>query len=138
MPHFFAADLLGFLVAFALGIPLFILPGYLIGWSLNLLRFRESEVNWQWSISLVLGVTVVPILAYLPFRLFSATSEMVVLALLSTAGGALAVRNSALPRWRDVAPATIVAASIWIILVGVLSFDVAVGHQLYPSSSIID
>jgi hypothetical protein len=138
MPHFFAADLLGFLVAFAFGIPLFILPGYLIGWSLNLLRFRESEVNWQWSKSLVLGVTVVPILAYLPFRLFSATSEMVVLALLSTAGGALAVRNSALPRWRDVAPATIVAASIWILLVGILSFDIAVGHRLYPSSSIID
>src|SRR6185369_14122361 len=116
MPHFFATDLVGVALAFLLGIPLILLPGYGIGWTLNLFEFRALPANTRWSLSTVIGLSLVPILLFIPFRLASARATWVAVALLIMSG----ILSFARSRWSlqawSISRPTQIAGLAWVIL----------------------
>jgi hypothetical protein len=66
-------DIIGSLLAFLLFPLVMLLPGYVIGWIFNLFRFRERLLFVRVLFSLVLSISICPILIYLPYRLVSVT-----------------------------------------------------------------
>ena len=138
MLHFFAADVLGVFVAFLLGIPILLLPGFAIGRALNLLDFKNQSGNSKWLLSLVVGISVVPLLAYLAFRLMSQKAEICFLLGLAAWGAYAAISDRAVVYVRRIPKGAVWAAAGWVVLASLLSFDVVAGSALFPSSSVID
>ena len=63
--NFTVSDLLGSAQAFAV-MPLFVLvPGYVLGWLLNVLDFRRSSLEEQLLLSTPLSLAVCPVAGYL-------------------------------------------------------------------------
>src|SRR6185369_6776916 len=125
MPHFFATDLVGVALAFLLGIPLILLPGYGIGWTLNLFEFRSLPANTRWSLSTVIGLSLVPILLFIPFRFASAPATWTVVALLMAMGILSCARSTGLLERESVSKRTRTAIFLWIALCLSLMLDLA-------------
>lgn len=138
MPHFFASDLTALAVAFLLGIPLILVPGYALGWWLNLFQFQTLPAATRWSLAVTFGLTMVPILLYLPFRLFSVHAMWATMALLILGGLAGCTRGNSIPKWRDITKSAKFATLIWLILGTCLMLDLTAGSRLYPSTVIVD
>jgi hypothetical protein len=138
MPHFFATDLVGVALAFLLGIPLILLPGYGIGWTLNLFEFRALPANTRLSLSTVIGLSLVPILLFIPFRFASARATWVAVALLIMLG----ILSCARSRWSlqawSISRRTQIASLVWVILCLGLMLDLTVDSRLYPSTVFVD
>src|SRR5512146_3214537 len=137
MPHFFASDIFGLTLAFLLGLPLIVLPGFALGLLFDLFRFREQTAPVQWSLALLFGVSMLPVVLYLPFRLLSVNAMWAVIALLC-AGGVLAAARCPKLRWSETQFATKIAVVAWITVGSLLMLDVVVGQRLYPSAVMID
>lgn len=138
MPHFFVSDLIGLLAALGLFVPIILLPGYGLGWWLQVLGFRSLPAHERWSMALVFGLSMVPILLYLPFRLGSDRWMWAVLIYLAMAGVVPLLRHDARPKWNEIPRAALVVAAAWLLLSVFLSLDITAGKKLYPSSAIID
>ena len=137
MPHFLFSDVLGLTLALLLGTPLIVLPGFAFGWSLDLFRFRGQTAPVQWSLALLFGGSMLPVVLYLPFRLLSVNAMWAVMALLC-AGGILAAARCPMLRWNEIQFATKVAVVAWITVGSLLMLDAVVGQRLYPSAVMID
>jgi hypothetical protein len=138
MPHFFASDLLALAIAFLLGIPVILIPGYGIGWWLNLFDFRSEPAATRWSWSLAFGLTMEPILLYIPFRLVSANGMWCAFASLLLAGVVALIRKNPIPRWREVPFAARIATSTVLALGCFLMLDVVTSTGVYPPTQVID
>jgi hypothetical protein len=130
LPHFMLSDLLASLAAVCI-YPLFVLiPGYVLGFGLNLFDFRRRTPAFGLVLSLPLSVSTCPIVVYLISRFTSNTAVWALFAALWTAFAALLIRYrtnllSALPR-----PAKILALC-WLTLVIFSSIDLELGHRAY-------
>src|SRR5262245_58860904 len=74
-PHnFMLEDVLGALRAIAV-FPLFVLaPGYVAAWLLDVFEFRGRSLSFRLAFSLVLSISICPILTYLTGRFASMTA----------------------------------------------------------------
>lgn len=128
--HFMLSDLLASLAAVSL-YPLFILiPGYTLGFCLNLFDFRRRTPAFRLALSLPLSISVCPIAIYLVSRFASMTSVWALFAALWIAFAIIVTRPgtsilSALPR-----PAKILALC-WLLLVLFSSIDLEFARRAY-------
>ena len=138
MPHFFAEDLIGTAAALLLGVPLILLPGYGLGWSLDLFGFRTLSPNTRWSLAPGLALSIAPILLYLAFRLVSAPAMWILAALFCGLGIWACAKSDSRPDLRSIPFAVKIIVPTWLILATCLTLDVAIANRLYPSNVIID
>src|SRR5579864_23226 len=127
--HFTRDDLIGVAIGTLLFAVLLLPPGYMFGWLFDLLDFRQRSWPEQLTTSLVLSVSMVPVLDYL---LWTQLSVYAVWALYSASATffvlfALRARKATVPPW------TIVAASVWLLVVWFSGVDLQFGNRLYPS-----
>ncbi len=127
--HFTRDDLLGIALATALFAFLLIPPGYVIGWLFDLLGFRKLTWWWRISVSVVLSISVCPILIFLLWSYVSLSAVWALYACCFAAFVALAIsmRKSLPPGW--VALATL----LWLGIVWASTVDLQTGHRLYTS-----
>jgi hypothetical protein len=127
--HFMRDDIIGVAIGTLLFAVLLLPPGYMFGWLFDLMDFRQRSWPEQLATSLVLSVSMVPILDYLLWTQLSVYAVWT----LYTASGIFLVRFSlrackaAVPRW------TIAAAAVWLLVVWFSGVDLQFGNRLYPS-----
>ena len=138
MASFTTADLLAVAYASAL-FPLFVfVPGYVIGWSLDLVSFRSRGLRHQCLLSCPLSIALCPVLTYLCELGPGRTAVWVLYGALWA--GFAAIQLASLSRrplqstLRHVRlmPAAIVVALGWAIVVAVSVVDLQIGDRLYP------
>ncbi len=127
--HFTRDDLIGVAIGTLLFAVLLLPPGYTLGWLSDLLDFRQRSWPEQLVTSLVLSVSMVPILDYF---LWAQLSIYAVWAFYLACGiffvlFSLRAHNATVPRW------IIVAAALWLILVWFSGVDLQFGNRLFPS-----
>jgi hypothetical protein len=138
--NFFAADLVGSLLAVLLYAPLMLAPGYILAWLADLRGFRRESLLWQLLWALPLSAFATPILAFL----FGISLGM---ELLPIAYGVLAVAALGIafrsrrkaseevvkaPRWLWI------AGSFWLALAVLSGIDLQWGDRLYAPVWIFD
>ncbi len=121
------ADFAAISVAFLLFSCLTVLPGYTLGWMLNVLRFRQREAQFRFAISVPLSIALGPVLSYFIGRWISLGAACCFYAVLSIAAVHLIVigRRNRLPHlW-------LIAA--WCVLGTLALSDMQIGRRLYFS-----
>ena len=129
-------------VAFAL---VLLAPGYVAGWTTDLLGFRRRTLAERtvWSVPLSLGLSIAPVMVARYFSLLAACWLVAGLSLLAVALVALEVlRRSSLA-----GQGTGINRTGWLIAVGILLWslfvagellDVGLGGKLYMSATVYD
>jgi preprotein translocase subunit Sss1 len=138
MPHFIPLDLVSLAIAMLIGGCVICLPGYAVGWWLDLLQFKSENSTRRWCLSLLFGISVVPIILYLPFRLGSSSWMYVVLAILVIAAIFALKGTRSFPKWNEVSRSAKITTLVFLFIGVLLMLDIAVGTKLYPSWVIID
>jgi len=82
---FTVQDIFGSTVAFFLFTSVFVFPGYVSGWALNLLAFRERCSIVRFVLAIPLSIAISPILFFLSVRLVSSQFALGILFALSIA-----------------------------------------------------
>ncbi len=141
MVNFTVQDLLGSLLAFLLFPFIMLIPGYVIGWALDLFDFRSRIRLIKYLIGLVLSNAFVPILAFLIYRF---TSSYFVLASLFICAG-IFVFIDIFPRIRkgsiglfsrfnrisNYERMALMLGAAWVIFSMGLLLDLQIGNKLY-------
>src|SRR5712691_7050228 len=130
-PHFTRDDIAAVVLGTILFAPFLLAPGYLAGWLCNLLDFRRQSRCWKALHSLVLSVSVAPILIFL---LGTFASDRAVWAFYTVAV-LFALRDlwmqtpakSVVPRW------AVWTALGWAVVAWLSGIDLQFGDRLYPS-----
>jgi hypothetical protein len=125
--HFMLADFAGISVAFLLFSCLTVLPGYTLGWMLNVQRFRQREADFRLAISVPLSIALGPLMSYFIGRWISLSAACGFYAVLSIAAVPLIVigrRNRRPHLW-------LIAA--WCVLATLALSDMQIGRRLYFS-----
>jgi hypothetical protein len=138
MPHLFTNDVLGLALSLLLGVPVVTMSGYFIGATLDLFSFNSQSVNIKWSLSVLFGVALTPVLLYIPGRLISTSASWLTLSVMILLGTSMLYRQNAWPRWTVIPRSAKIAVTIWVFIAAASLLDVAEGSKLYPSSAIID
>jgi hypothetical protein len=123
------ADFAGIAVAFLLFSCLTLLPGYTLGWVLNVLRFRQREGLFRFAISVPLAIALGPVMSYFIGRWISLGAACGFYAALSVAAIPLIVRTRL--QIRQPAIAWVIAA--WCVLATLALSDMQIGRRLYFS-----
>jgi hypothetical protein len=130
--QFMLSDIAGTAAAFAIFALFAFVPGYALGWALNLLDFRRRGALAQAALGVSLSIATVPIVAYLAGRLAPAWAIWLVLA---PFWGGFALLLAA--RWRRMIPRGYglpkVLAGAWLMLGTASMIDLQWGRRLYYS-----
>ena len=124
--HFMREDLLGVGLATVLFAALLVPPGYLFGWLFDLLEFRRRSWPWQVLTSLVLSVSIVPILDYLLWSNLSIRAVWIFYSVcaLFFIVFSLRARRGSIPRW------ILYALLIWFLVASLSGIDLQFGNRL--------
>jgi hypothetical protein len=129
---FILADLTGIVVAFLLFSSLTFLPGYTLGWLLNVLRFRQREMFFRFAISVPLSIALGPLIDYFIGRWLSLAIACVFFAALSAAAIPLILIHR--PAFRGKIKLTWLWVGIaWCASAILALSDMQIGRQLYFS-----
>lgn len=145
--NFFVQDLLGTALAVAAFPLVLVIPGYLIGWALDILHFRSQGRLARLLIGLLLSNALVPILAFLGMRYFGipavlaaiglcAIAVLVILLLDIRRQGRLLVRS--LLHFSKPEKIALVIGSAWIVFSVLLLLDLQFGSRLYFATTSYD
>ena len=127
--HFMREDLLGVGLATILFAALLVPPGYFFGWLFDVLEFRRQSWPWQVLTSLLLSVSMVPIVDYL---LWSNLSIRAVWIFYSACAVFFLV-FSFRARWRPIPRWIVCALLIWLLVACLSGIDLQFENRLYPS-----
>jgi len=133
--NFSLNDFLGALLALIV-LPLFgFIPGYTLGWLLNLAGFRERTPFLRVCLSLPLSIALTPALLYLIGRQFTVNAIWIFFAILAILFIWLVLRPSSRP-FSGLWPVGIGRPLVLITLVGIFTpilslIDLQIGHKLY-------
>ena len=128
------ADFAGISIAFFLFSCLTLFPGYTLGWTLNVLRFRQRELWFRLAIGVSLSIAVGPVMSYLIARWMSITAACWFYAALSAA--AVPLIACTCHRVRKTPIAWGIAA--WCVLVLLALSDLQIRQRLYFSVMAFD
>ena len=134
--NFSIADIAGTLLAL-LVLPLFfVVPGYVLGWALNLVRFREQTAAVRFVLSIPLSVSLTPAVLYLLGRQFTVAAVWVFFASAAVAFVFLATRRGFWPRRINAQVKWIALA--WTATALLSLIDLQLGNRLYYSITAYD
>ncbi len=127
--HFMREDLVGVGLATLLFAAVLIPPGYLVGWLFDLLEFRRRSRPWQVLTSLVLSISIVPIVDYLLWSNVSirAVWTFYSIAAIFFAGISFRAHRRSIPKW------FLAALFIWFAIACLSGIDLQFGNRLFPS-----
>ena len=142
MQNFMAEDLVGGLCAIVL-FPLFLwIPGYVIGWCLNLFQFRQRTTGFRMVSSLPISIALCPSVTYLLGRFVGmpAVWAFYVAAAAVFAGLALSAwwRGARRIRFPEGTAAYIAILAVWLGIVLFSTIDIQIGDRLYYPTSTFD
>lgn len=131
-PNFMLGDIAGAAAAFAIFALFAFIPGYTLGWVLNLLDFRRRGALAQAALGVSLSIATCPVIAYLAGRFAPARAVWLVFAPF-WAGFVLLLGA----RWRRMIPRRYrlakVLAAAWLALGAASMIDLQWGSRLYYS-----
>ncbi len=137
MTTFTAADLFAVAYASVLFSLFAFIPGFVIGWSLDLVSFRSRGVLHQCLLSCPLSIALSPVLTYLCELGPGRTAVWVFYAVLWAAFAVIQVTflwrrpfRATVQYWRMM-PAAVAVAMGWAIVVAVSVVDLQIGDRLY-------
>ena len=139
MHNFMIADLAESAKAVAVFVLFLLPPGYVLGWTFNLLRFRDRSATERVLLSTVLSISASPLLAVLVGRFISLTASLVVfgalgiLAALIHFAHALKTRFSQSSGVRNTTWIALGIMALWMAVVLIELVDLQLGHRLYLS-----
>src|SRR5258706_4930037 len=112
-----------------------IMPGYVVGWALNLFDFRARLVHSRLALSLLLSVAISPVLFYLLASFLSFSATFLVTALFFMAFVVLViVDRPAFPLFHNKAMKWVfICAILWIAIALFLLVDIQIGRELFFS-----
>ncbi|HLJ86869.1 MAG TPA: hypothetical protein VKZ53_08595 [Candidatus Angelobacter sp.] len=144
MHNYTLVDLLGALRAWAL-FPIFLIaPGYLAGWSLNLLKFRDKGIEERTLLSVTLSVGLTPAIAALISRiaplsavngLFLGITALFIACLAAERNVLRGQANRGLERGTKI---LLFAMGAWTVVALGILIDIQIGDRLYLSTSVFD
>ncbi len=144
--NFTFQDILGSLLAILIFPVVLLIPGYVLGWALNLFDFRERTRLVRYVIGITLSNAVVPIYVYLLYRFISGRFVIFTLVLYAL----IFIMLDILPLLRKEKPNSLIVhaetkryqtillgwAVIWIVFSVLLLVDLQFSNRLYfPTTS---
>src|SRR5579862_612573 len=99
--HFMGGDALGMALGTLLFAPFLLAPGYMFGWTFDLLGFRTQTRSWRALLSLVFSVSIAPIVTFLlgAFVSDQALWAFYAIACVFCAVGHVKTPRGSVPRW---------------------------------------
>ena len=79
MQNFTFQDLTGSIIAFLLFPIIYVIPGYVIGWTFDLFDFRKRLPATRFVIAIIVSISISPILTFLSWNLISVKATYVIL-----------------------------------------------------------
>jgi hypothetical protein len=134
--HFMAMDCAAILFGFGLFSLIAFLPGYALGWLLDVLRFRTRTLPFRLAASAPLALAIGPILSYALGRAFTLAAAGLVYALLSAYTiyrFARALRAPTRPRIPAGMAPFLGLIAVWLAIALVSLADLQIGRRLYFS-----
>ena len=134
LPNFMPQDIFGSLFAFVLFSLIFVAPGYITGWLLDLFDFKRRSSAARFVIAIVLSMAVCPILLFLVYHF---TSTKVTISLLLLIGIVVAIillktkQTSVASESKRLYRMALLVASGWIIFSILFIIDIQWGDRLY-------
>ena len=134
MTNFTFQDIIGCLLAFSLFSLIFVAPGYITGWMLDLFEFNRRSSAARFVIAIVLSMAVCPILLFWVYYFTSAITTISLLLLIGILFAILLLKTRQAPltgeskRFYRIA---LLVAGGWIIFSLLLLVDIQVGSRLY-------
>jgi hypothetical protein len=143
---FMLKDILEACLAFFIFPVILLFPGYVIGWGMDLWDFKRRKILTRYVIAVIISMSVVPILVYLPALFFSFYAAKLILAGFfilyivlvageikrSVANGTLSVTLA----WYQ--KAAFLAAAGWILFATLSLVDLQWGDHLYNNAVSLD
>ncbi len=132
--NFTLQELAGSSLAFVLFSFVYVIPGYVAAWGLDLFDFRKRLAATRFVIAIVVSMAISPAITFLAYDLGSATLAFLLLAVLTFTFAAILLRTGRVapapgtPRLQRFA---LVAAGGWTLFVLLSLVDVQWGNALY-------
>lgn len=139
LSNFTLQDILGILLAFLLFSFVFVFPGYVTGWILNLFDFKKRIAIAQVVMAMAVSVSIVPGCLFLIYRFTSSVFVIGSLILLAIIGTYIFIKyytpSSPDNRYKKLA---LIFALLWIMLSILTLVDIQIDHRLYFSTNSYD
>lgn len=145
MPDFTIQDLAGSLWGVALYTGIFLFPGYVAGWGLDIFSFRKRLLATQFLMGVMLSSAISPVIFFLYARLLSVKFAIwvalmivfigVVIMVLTTNKVALSEDRASVKKYTK---AAVIAGTFWILFTILRLVDIQIGHRLYYSVASYD
>jgi hypothetical protein len=137
--NFTLQDLFGIMVAFSLYPLIFVFPGYVTGWALNLFEFRDRTLVGQIIMSMTISASVVPATIFLVYRFSSSRVVIGLLFFLAIVAIYICVRYYKKDlRSNEYINPIVVFVLLWLFLSIFTLIDLQIGNRLYFSSNSYD
>jgi hypothetical protein len=132
-PAFALPDAVAILAAFGIFSLLTILPGYALGWWLDVARFRQRTLRFRLAMSVPLAIALGPVLSFLLGLWLSLSAVWVMYAGLCIGALVLAIRDrKALARESLTGAGPVVGLMLlWIVLGALMLEDIQIGRRVY-------
>jgi hypothetical protein len=134
MSNYFVQDFLSSTIAFVLFPIVFVVPGYVISWRLELFDFRRRLTTTRFIIAIVTSMALMPILSFLTYGLASVKFALALLALFAIAFVAILLRTKGIATPKASKPLQTTALYIaigWSIFAILSLIDIQWGNRLY-------
>ena len=144
--NFMLQDLFGVTIALLLFALIFIFPGYITGWSLDIFSFRERTPTVQIIMAMTVSLMIVPAIVFLLYRLSSPKLVIICLWVIGLMSGYIFFgKHKSLKRIiygndtevRSQKIAVLVAIG-WVVFSVFTLADVQIDHRLYFSNNSYD
>lgn len=143
--NFFLQDLIGITLALFLFSLVFVFPGYVIGWALNLLRHRTQPLFAQLTIGVFISISIVPAFLFLVYRLLSPQIGIGVLVIFAIAAIYIYSSRTRYDGQNEVETTQagyqnsfLFLILLWILFSVFVSVDLQIGNKLYFSNNSYD
>ncbi len=143
--NFFLQDTVGISLAFLLFAFVFVFPGYVIGWSFNLLKQRTQPLMAQLAAGIFISASVVPAFLFLVYRLTSARVGIGVLFAFAIAAAYIYFTQNKASDKTPVSAAekgfqkyVLGLILLWVLFSVFVSADLQIGKRLYFSNNSYD
>jgi len=132
--NFTLQDIFGTILAFSLFSTVFVAPGYVVGWLLDLFDFSTHSSMMRFAIAIVLSIAISPIVVFLVYYFISAKATtltllffVVIFVVILLTTKQTSFRGESKSRYRTV----LFVASGWALFSILFIVDIQFGNRLY-------
>jgi hypothetical protein len=137
--NFTLQDILGIFLAFSLFPFIFVFPGYITGWTLNLFEFRNRTLIGQTVMAMALSASIAPAVLFLVYRFTSSSVVIGLIIVLAIASAYILVRaRKKVHHNNEFLKPAVIFVVLWIFLAVFTLIDLQLGQHLYFSSNSYD